>query len=152
MNNRFLKTNLLICIVFAALIGCDNSPETAAQKVENAKLNVAQAKNDLDQARIDSASEYKKYKEASDTRIKENETRIEKLKEDIKAERKENRELFQRRIVELDAQNEKLKARMHEFKEGSRDAWESFKTGFNHDMDALGKSISSISLQKRKKD
>ena len=41
----------------------------------------------------------------------------------------------------LEKKNIELKKRMGEYKYESKEKWEEFKQGFNHDMDVVGKSI-----------
>ena len=151
MKTNLLKITLFACFVTAGITSCTNSPQEKVKQVEEAKENVVIATDNLNKAIIDSTNEDRKFREASEARITENERRISELKEDIKKEKREYRSARKMQLDEMEVQNKNLKARMQEFKEGSRDAWESFKVGFNKDMDALGKAISSIELKKREK-
>ena len=80
--------------------------------MEDAKVNVIAAQNDLDKARDDSAKEFQAYKDASDLRIQENENKIADLTEAIRAEKAETRSTHQKEVDELDAQNAKMKLRI----------------------------------------
>ena len=134
----------MVVFLTTALIACNNSPEKKAEKVEDAKEAVVTATNDLDKARQDSADEYNQYKTASESRIRENDSLLVVLKARIKEEKKEARTAYEKEVNAMEEKNEKLKAKIHEYKENDKSKWESFKLGFNQDMDALGKSISNL--------
>ena len=144
MKNNNVKILFLACITTATMISCTESPKKEAEKVENAKEAVVDAKIDLAKARQDSADEYTQYKMASETRIRENDSLIADLKTRIKEEKKEARSAYEKQVKILDEKNEKLKATIHEYKENDKNKWQSFKLKFNQDMDELGKSISAL--------
>ena len=151
MKTQLMMRFLFACILLTGMVSCTGTPKDEAQKVEDAKVNVIAAQNDLDKARDDSAKEFQAYKDASDLRIQENENKIADLTEAIRAEKAETRSAHQKEVDELDAQNAKMTLRIKEFKEDSKVAWDKFKVGFNKDMDKLGTAISSISLKTKKK-
>ncbi len=144
MKINRLRIAMIVCITTVAMMSCNNSPEKKAEKVEDAKEAVVNATNDLDKARQDSADEYNQYKVASDSRIRENDSLLVVLKARIKEEKREARITYEKELNQLEEKNEKLKARIHGYKENDKNKWESFKLGFNQDMDALGKSISAL--------
>jgi uncharacterized protein HemX len=110
-----------------------------------------EAKQDLQQARIDSANEYNVYREESEAKLRENDRQIAELKLQMKAERKEIRVKYEKEVVALDEKNENLKIKIKEYKEGDKSNWQSFKEGFNQDLDAVGKSISAMAHRNDKK-
>lgn len=144
MKNNNVKILFLACFTTATMISCTSSPQKEAEKVENAKEAVVDAKIDLAKARQDSADDYNQYKLASETRIRENDSLIADLKTRIKEEKKEARSAYERQVKILDEKNEKLKATIHAYKEDDKNKWQSFKLKFNQDMDELGKSISKM--------
>jgi chromosome segregation ATPase len=154
MKTTILKMTFLGAITAAAMTSCNNSPEQkvekAEEKVADAKANVVDAKQELNQARLDSSADYIKFKEYADMKLKENDRSIADLKEQMKKERKETREKYDKKIDELDQKNAALKTRVKEYKkEEDKTRWESFKDGFNKDMDDLGKAISNIAEKNR---
>jgi len=46
--------------------------------------------------------------------------------------------------VELKQKNRDLKEKLENYKDEGESKWEEFKTNFNHDMDAIGKTISDL--------
>jgi septal ring factor EnvC (AmiA/AmiB activator) len=140
MKTTILKMTFLGAITAAAMTSCNNSPD---QKV-------VEAKQELNQARLDSSADYIKFKEEADMKLKENDRKIADLKEKLKKERKETREKYDKQIEELDQKNTTLKTRVKEYKkEEDKTRWESFKDSFNKDMDDLGKSISRTAEKNR---
>jgi thiol:disulfide interchange protein len=147
MKTPIFKMALLGCLATAGMTSC-SSPE---KKVEDAQTNVLEAKQDLQQARIDSANEYNVYREESEAKLRENDRQIAELKLQMKAERKEIRVKYEKEVVALDEKNENLKIKIKEYKEGDKSNWQSFKEGFNQDLDAVGKSISAMAHRNDKK-
>jgi hypothetical protein len=145
MKTQILKMTLLVCIATAALTRCNNSPEKKGEDVEKAKENLGKAMKDLNQARLDSVSEYMNYKAESEAKFAENDQKISELREKMKQEKKEIRIKYEKQLEELDGKNAKLKITMREYKEGTKNNWQSFKEMFNRDLDELGKLISSFS-------
>lgn len=144
MKKNYLKSVFILFIAAAGMVACNNSPEKKAEKVEDAKAAVIVATDELSKAREDSAAEYNKYKEMSEDRIHKNDSLIADLKLSLKEEKKEANDAYEKQLSALDEKNTKLKEKIQAYKAGDRTKWESFKLGFNQDMDALGKSISSM--------
>ena len=150
MKKIILKIALLAFFASAMLMACDNSPENKAEKVEEAKSNLEDAKNDLNQAIADSTSDYIKFKAEAETKLSENDRTIANLKVQMKHEKKVTKMAYNKMIDDLEDKNAHLKMRIAENKETAKDKWENFKLGFNKDMDELGKSISQTAKQNMK--
>jgi uncharacterized protein YeaO (DUF488 family) len=146
MKTTILKMILLASISTAGMTSC-TSPE---KKVEDATIKVVEAKQELEQARADSA-EYAKYKENAEAQLRENDQKIADLKEQMKKEKKEIRMEYYKQLAELDAKNAKLKIRMQEYKDGVKNEWASFKQQFNEEMNEVGKSISAVAQKNMNK-
>ena len=73
--------------------------------------------------------------------------RIEKNKKDIQAlkEYAQNES-----VADLEKRNERLRKKLEDYKDDSKDSWQSFKREFNHDMDELGNSINDLFKDNKK--
>lgn len=149
-----MSKNIFKAIVFvfiAATLGsCTNSPEQKAQNVEEAKTDLVVAKQELQQARLDSMKEYLNFKEASERKLKDNDAQIATLKYQIKSQKTEMQMDYNKQLEVLTQKNENLKTGIRNYKESTKEKWETFKMNFNVDLDSLGKTISMMS-QKNKK-
>jgi DNA anti-recombination protein RmuC len=150
MKTNILKLSLITCLSSAAIIGCS----TPHEKVEDAKVNVTDANNNLEQAKLDSvniAAEQAQYRIEKQAILDANDQKIAELKKEVKTENKQIREKYEKSINALEEQNEAMKAKMKDYKETTKDKWQDFKDGFNKDIDELGKSISALSKKSPKK-
>lgn len=136
------------------LSGC----QTPAKKVDNAKANVQEAKQDLREMQKDAkvevqkaanAEEWKTFKSESELKIRDNEIRIAELKVKMKKPGKTLDALYAQRINTLEQQNKNLKTKMEAYEKSQSD-WESFKREFNHDMDELGQALKDIAVDNKK--
>jgi len=150
MYTHVFKMTFLTCMASVLIIGCNFSTEQKAETLEKAKVNVAEASRDLDMARADSA-EYANYKIESDKRLRENELLIADMKDRMKSERKESIVKYKKELDSLDLQNSQLRNNMHTYNSQGKANWESFKKGFNKELDALGKAISQLAERNMKK-
>lgn len=150
MNSHFLKMTFLVGIASALLVSCNLTTGQKAETLEKAKANVEEASQDLDIAREDSA-EYANYKIDSEKKLRENELLIADMKDRMKSERKETRAKYKMQLDSLDMENSQLRNDMHLYSSKGKENWEKFKTGFNKELDALGKAISQLAERNMKK-
>lgn len=127
----------MVLIAVATFTRCN----TPTQKLENAKENVDQAKDDLGKAKLEYIVEIENFRKETAERMVSNEQRIAELKADIAKEKYETRVLNEKKIAELEKKNRDMRKRMDEFSEDGMDNWTSFKTEFNHDMEELGNAL-----------
>jgi hypothetical protein len=123
--------------------GCQSS----ADKVQDAKDNVAAAKQELIQARIDSIKQFKKE---SAEEISHFEKSLAEFKAGIANQKKENKALYENKLAELEQQKSDLKRKLEEYNEDKIDQWNSFRAEFSHDMDELGKAFSDFTVKNNK--
>ncbi len=145
MQTRKLLTALAVVAFTTIMVSCNNSTESKAEKLEDAKEDVIEARKDLNEARLDSANEYAKYRSDVQQRLQANEELIAATKVQMKANRKAFDANAENALMELELQNAKLKKTLNEYKEGTYSSWEIFKMNFNTEVDNLGKSISALS-------
>lgn len=149
MNNKVKKSFLnygLASLMMATLLfsSCTSTTENEAEKTNDAKENLIDAQNDLDQAKKDYAIQYEAFKLESDNRVTENEEIIAQLKEDSKNKSKEVKADLDNQLSVLEQKNKDLKQKVRDYKNDGNDKWESFKVEFNHDMDNLGQALKDL--------
>lgn len=147
---QVLKMTFLASVASVVLVGCNFSIEQKAETLEKAKANVEEATQDLDIARQDSA-EYADYKIESEKRLRENELLIADMKDKVNSERKQSMANYKNQLDSLDKENAQLRNNMHTYNSQGKANWESFKKGFNKELDALGKAISQLAERNTKK-
>lgn len=160
LNSSKMKQLILLLAVIAAIIagtlftGC----ESAAKKSADANETLKDAKTDLKTAEKDAAAaaqkaadaaDWKQFKIESEGKIMANENLIGQLKEKKKSSGKTLDAAYTKTIEELEQKNKNLKARMEAYEKGQTE-WQSFKTEFNHDMDALGKALADLGVNNKK--
>jgi outer membrane murein-binding lipoprotein Lpp len=155
MKNSIFNLALLLCLTSTLLFtGC----QTPAQKVEDAKTNVDDANQDLNDVKKDAMAEEQRmadekdwmdFKTASEMRIRENETRITELKSDMKKSGKKLDAAYEKKIVAEEEKNKALETRMTAYHTGQSD-WAEFKREFNHDMDELGQALKDLTVNNKK--
>jgi hypothetical protein len=68
---------------------------------------------------------------------------------EIKTSSGEFKANYEKEVGLLEQENADLKEKISEYKYESKDKWEGFKQGFNHDMDVVGTKARRIYFQKR---
>ncbi len=133
-------------ILVTVLAEC-NSP---SKKVENAKENLEQANEELNQAQKDSVVEFLAFKKTSEDRISENEKAINSFKSRMATDKKHMKETDQKIIDDLEQKNITMRKKIDEYQEKGKDEWLAFKVGFNHDMEELGNAIKKLGFKNTK--
>lgn len=117
-----------------------------SQKVENAKTDLKDAKQELNEAQQDSIANFETFKKESEERINKNEIAIAAFKARMASNKNEFKEKDQKMIDELEQRNINMRKKIAEYKENGKDDWTAFKDEFNHDMDELGDAIKNITI------
>jgi predicted small secreted protein len=147
-----MKKSISIVAITVLMAGTIlTSCQTSANKVKNAedklnkeKVDVLEAKQDLDQIRKDSITDYNKFKMESEEKINGYEKRIAELKTKIATEKKEDKSAYEKQLAQLEKKNSEMKEKLVNYKEEGQEKWVSFKNEFNHDMDELGKAFNDL--------
>ncbi len=145
------KSTVVLFFVTLAAGAAFTSCSTPAEKVENAKENVAEANKDLEKANNAYLVDIENYRRESDAKIEANNQSIIEFKKRIESEKKSAREEYNKTIVDLEAKNSDMKKKMDEYKADTKENWEKFKSEFNTDMDNLGQSFKDFTTDKSKK-
>lgn len=139
------KIILVFVTVFIAgtmFVSCQSS----AEKVDQAKENVVDAKQELNQAIKDSIVQFRKE---SAQQITAYEQSIADLKAKIATEKKDVKATYEKSLEELEQKNELLKTKLNDFKDEETDKWESFRDEFRKDMQDLGSAIKNFTVNNK---
>ncbi len=120
------------------------SCQSSSEKVDQAKENVIEAEQELNQAIKDSIVQFRKE---SEQQISVYEQSIADLKAKIATEKKDVKATYEKSLAELQQKNELLKTKLNDFKDDEIDKWDSFKTEFNSDMNDLGTAIKNFTVK-----
>ena len=143
------KSNVFFTILIVALISScmssDQKKENAQNRTEAAQenLNAAQSNETLVAQKAATEDELKTFKLESELKIKNNEVSIAQLKLKMNKPGSALDEVYARRIDSLHIKNQNLKTRMSDYEKTHTD-WGKFKSDFNRDLNALGKTINNL--------
>jgi predicted nucleic acid-binding Zn-ribbon protein len=113
------------------------SCQSPAEKEQDAKANVQNAKEELSDTKQEVNAEYPQFKKDEEAQIAINETHIAEIRAKISDSGKAPLDgLRKKRIDDLEARNTELRSRLYSY-ETERTDWVTFKAGFNRDMDKL---------------
>ncbi len=146
-----IKIVALACCSALLLLSCKSNTENKEDNLENAEEKVTVAREELSEARLDSINEYAKYRADMDAKLIENEKQIAEIRAKNKLQKQAIRSKIDKNLDALMQKNEEFKIEMKSQKDGAYNSWESFKDKFNSDMDDLGKSISKMAEDNKKK-
>lgn len=143
MKTRIILNLLLAVLVSISVSSCNKSPKAKEADLNDAKQEVEKAKEDLDEAKIDSVVAFNKYKSSIQIKLVENEKVITDLKAKIGDKDRKTQTLYYKQLENLQIKNTELKLKIENYKQGPTQKWELFKVDFNNELDNLGKSISN---------
>ena len=95
-------------------------------------------------------SEFLEYKAQASAKLSDNDYSIVEFKSLIEQKEGSAKEDYDKKVAELEAKNTELRNNLEDYKEGSRDHWESFKAEFDYDMTELGKAFQDVSTKNRR--
>lgn len=108
------------------------------KKAAEASKDLIGAQLDWNEARIDSAADFKKFKKESVLKINDNENKIAELRT-----KPWNENFNEQKINSLQKKNDGLKKQIEKSDKTKTRDWTSFKREFNQDADDLGRSLDS---------
>lgn len=146
-----MKKSILTIITTGATLGIlATGCSSPATKVENAKQDLKEAKQELNQEQKDSIADYTAFKKESEERIAGNEKIIAAFKERMKTDKKQLKKADQKVIDEIELRNINMRKKIEEYRAEGKDNWITFKKEFNHDMDDLGNAIKNLTVKNTK--
>ena len=143
MKNKLSSIAIASILVGSILSSC----QSTEKKVEDAKENIVEAKQELNQIVKDSIIQ---FRTESESKIAEHEKSIVDFRTRIAKDKKANREKYEAKLAELEQKNTDMKKRLDDYKEESQDQWNSFKLGFTKDMDALAEAFKDLGSKDKK--
>jgi hypothetical protein len=134
MKNKIFTFAVIGCMAGIYLAGCEKKTE---QKV-------AEANQELKEAKADYVAEWQKFKAESEAQIKVNEDRIDTIKVKMENAGHKAKTKYKKAVAELEHKNHELKEKLEDYKDEGESKWQEFKTNFNHDMDAVGNTMKDL--------
>ena len=141
--NRIIYLSIFILIAAVIIKGCI-SPEG---KVKAAEKKVVESLQDLNKARDNFADDVKKFRKEMEQKIVDNEMKIADFNFKIANEKLKDKLEYQEKTLALELRNKAMKKRMDDYKGNDIAVWESFKSEYNNDMNALQKSIRDLEIE-----
>lgn len=146
MNNKILTFAITGIIAMAGLSATAQENKKAA----DARKEVASVKKDLNEAKIDSAEDFHKFKKEAEIKIKDNQKKIAELKAKKSNDSKEVKKKYDKKVLALETKNNELKNKIEKADDTKTSMWASFKRGFNHEMDELGDAFKDMNADHSK--
>jgi exonuclease VII large subunit len=138
MKNKFLTLIVIGFMAGAVLTGCKNTGGNNNQVV---KESIGKTIPDSQAVQTSLSDDWQKFKNDSQQKIQDNENSITAFKEKMEKSGKAD---YNKEIAKLEKTNREMKKNLEEYKNDGKSAWEDFKTGFNNDMDKLGKAVKDL--------
>jgi small-conductance mechanosensitive channel len=141
----------LIAFASVPAMGQPGNKTTKEQKkVDSAKKELNEAKENLQEAHIDSATDFKEFKMNAETKIQANKARIVELKSDSQKQDKATKDKLDKKIMALEQKNNTLDTKRKESDFTKTTLWTTFKHEFTHDMDELGHAFKDAGVKNTK--
>ena len=143
MKNKIIAVAaaVVLFLIFAALIGCQNAGEKNSQIAQD---SLAQTKKDSLAVQANLSDDWQKFKTESEIKIQDNENSIAAFKEKMKKSGNKLKIKYNKEVANLEQDNREMKKKLEDFKDDGKSAWINFKTGFNKDMDKIGKAVKDL--------
>ncbi len=140
---------LMVAIaLFTLVISCSKSSE---QKLADAKVNAIEANQNVKEAvQAEANDEWLKFKAAYEVKIAENDSIVAAYKAKMKKADGKLKTKYDKKIDALEKKNNELKAKLDDYKDSGKSAWEQFKSEFTHDMDELGTALKDFTVDNKK--
>lgn len=153
MRKSIFTIAIATLAIGSSVMSCKSNTEkeqVAQENLDSAKVEVAEAEEDLVEARkAATAEEWQAFKDSTNAKIEENNAEIAKLKLKIKNTGKDIDKAYQKSIDTIEQKNKNLKIKVDSYKNDVNSDWKAFKSEFNHDMDELGKSLKDFTVNNK---
>jgi uncharacterized protein HemX len=142
----FKKPGLVLAMLAALFVASCSTP---AAKVENAKENVTQAKQELKLSQQEYANELALFRAETERELNAFEKEILAINAKIKTSNSKLKAEYEKQIAVLDAQNKEMRKNLSEYKSGKKEDWTKFKADFYGDMNSLGQSLKNFTVDNK---
>lgn len=153
MKIKILHVTSIFLISQTMLFGCNSRAkkvENAEDKVQNAKKDLADSKRELYQMRLDTISNYDRFKVEAEKVIIVQEKNIAEYKARLASDKKEINAVYDKKLLELEKKNIELKKKLADYKDDGQNKWDEFKKEFSYDMEELGKAFKDLTIKNTK--
>lgn len=123
------------------------SCNTAAEKVDKAEDKSIKADEDFNSAKDEYLADIENFKKETAAKIEANNQMIADFKVKIATSKKDAQVYYQEQIAILEQKNIEMKVKLDAYQESGKDNWETFKTEFNKDMNALGEAFKNFTVK-----
>lgn len=147
MKNTVKVLTISALFSMAFLTACSSSSE----KLEDAKEDVTEANEKLDEAEQAYLNDIEEYKRETAAKIAANDQMIADFELLSAKEKKENSAEYQKKVAELKAENEAMKTKMDNYTAQGNEQWVEFKEEFNNDMAELGRALNDFRTSRKSK-
>lgn len=139
------KSHTLIAICVLAIGSLNYSCSSPQQNVDDAEVNLKEAKASLAEAIRDSVqdADWQEFKQESQRRIAANNARILELQALQNVKKSKWNPALANEVNALNQKNVRMQQRIEDY-EKYHSNWSEFKREFNHDMEELSKSLKDI--------
>lgn len=137
----------LTLTIFSACQSKTTKVNNAEDKVQEAKLDLANAKTDLEMIRLDTISNYEQFKIEAEKIIVAQEKNVTEFKNKLAIDKKEVNADYAKKLVALENKNSELKRKLADYKDDGQVKWIFFKNEFNHDINELGKAFKDLTVE-----
>jgi hypothetical protein len=141
MTNKILILAIIGFIAVVILMDCQNAGGKNNQVV---KESMGETNPDSQAVQPGYSNEWQNFKSTSEQKIQENENSIASFKEKMEKSGTRLKAKYNKEIAYLEEANIEMKKKLEDYKNDGKSAWIDFKTGFNNDMDKLGKAIKDL--------
>ncbi|MHB8580701.1 MAG: sll1863 family stress response protein [Ignavibacteriaceae bacterium] len=145
MKNKIVTLGVIGFLAGVVFMGCQKAGENNSQQPNE---SMVETKPDSQAVKTSYSDDWKSFKSTSEQKIQDNENSITAFKEKMKKTGTKMKAKYNKEIASLEKSNRAMKKKLEEFKNDGKSAWEDFKTGFNNDMDKLGKAIKDLTSDK----
>jgi hypothetical protein len=141
MKNKYFILTVIMLIAGLVQTGfCQNGGNDAKDRQDQNKPAHQGVMNE----RTGFDKDWHDFKVDAGIKIDANEKKIGELQVKIKASGRDLKVKYDKEVVVLEHKNADLKVKTKEYKFESKAKWEEFKTGFNREMDDVGKGIKNF--------
>jgi len=143
-----MKNTKKLALLAFGLVMTFSSCKNNETKIEDAKEDVLEARQDLVEAETDSLADYEAFKMKINEKVTSNELKIADLRVKAVDKGKDGKERIAKRIKNLEEKNNELKAKLAGYSKYDSATWESFKTEVEKSSDNLQKEFDELNAEK----
>jgi hypothetical protein len=147
MKNTVKVLTISALFSMAFLTACSSSSE----KLEDAKEDVTEANEKLDEAETAYMNDIEEYKKETAAKIAANDQMIADFQVLSEKEKKANSAEYQKKVMELKTENEAMRSKMENYTAQGNEQWVEFKKEFGNDMVELGRALNDFSTNRKSK-